>query len=742
MIPPTGGSRIKMLKKLPFMTKKVSFNKDFFQVGQVIEEGKVGWLNVDVRSALNGQNTQELDEDENNRQNVEDERPNNRALSSLIVRYQIIDDKQEDEDSNAAQLGVDFTAPEALLTTKSSKRHKIIVVPLQDGKGRLYISALKDAISEEDENISLRLIPDRIRATDQETGAIKTFKFYSTASEEIKLKIRDDNSFSPGIFITPKDAPNPRPLHIKKDDKEAYFDLHLTSKPENKVEVKQVTGINGSLYRLGIERTGKNKGFEIIGKNESISIEPENWNKALRFFVKPGQIDEESIKLELITKSLDKNYNNKVLRQDIVVSEDGFGRLSGKTQTLVIREDSIHAVIAKKPNLSVEVIGGSEGVQGPKVIITSENSVTQNTTVYVDIARYINNEQRRFRRYEAIIKEGDSQAIIYPKVRFDDQVVRDVRMEAKIIPQKNYNIDVRTSSDIFLEDDEAGISINSVVKRSEVILVEELVPEPEKEGNNNTLLAKLTYFGVHNYDNYDYQAKYGTPSDQTFKLNKGYTLESKINGEKVHLTLKDDAVIHHFKKEQDERDNLFPVTVDNLEAVYGSNQTEEIKKRRNNNNNLLSGAVTATAEYRETSARLDNLIPIDTYTAKEGRREIQIKLNSRPKADVTIQVPNRLQSAEAVLLIDDIENKDSTDRKGVEPSNQVELIFTPENWRQAQSIYVGQELFDLNRYYEGNWNIPVISNSDDSKYNKKETIRANSVFTPEDKVLDWSDGAK
>ena len=140
---------------------------------------------------------------------------------------------------------------------------------------------------------------------------------------------------------------------------------------------------------------------------------------------------------------MDKNYNNKVLRQDIVVSEDGFGKLSGKTQTLVIREDSIHAVIAKKPNLSVEVIGGSEGVQGPKVIITSENSVTQDTTVYVDIARHINDKQRRFRRYEAVIKEGDSQAVIYPRVRFDDKVVRDIKMEARIKPQKNYRIGMK-----------------------------------------------------------------------------------------------------------------------------------------------------------------------------------------------------------------------------------------------------------------------------------------------------------
>ena len=46
------------------MTKKVSFDKDFFQVGPIIEEGKVGWLNVDVRSALNAQNTQEQEKDE------------------------------------------------------------------------------------------------------------------------------------------------------------------------------------------------------------------------------------------------------------------------------------------------------------------------------------------------------------------------------------------------------------------------------------------------------------------------------------------------------------------------------------------------------------------------------------------------------------------------------------------------------------------------------------------------------
>ena len=138
------------------------------------------------------------------------------------------------------------------------------------------------------------------------------------------------------------------------------------------------------------------------------------------------------------------------------------------------------------------------------------------------------------------------------------------------------------------------------------------------DGNKNTLLAKLTYFGVHNYDNYDYEAKYGTPSDQTFKIKKEYTLATKINGEKVNLTLKDDAVIHHFKKEQDENNNLFPVTVDNLPAAYGSNQPEKIDKRRNSAENLLTGgAVTATAEYKETIASINNLIPIDTYTAKE-----------------------------------------------------------------------------------------------------------------------------
>ena len=152
--------------------------------------------------------------------------------------------------------------------------------------------------------------------------------------------------------------------------------------------------------------------------------------------------------------------------------------------------------------------------------------------------------------------------------------------------------------------------------------------------------------------------------------------------------------------------------------------------------------MTATAEYKETIASINNLIPIDTYTAKEGRREIKIELDTKPTAEVKVVFPNRLQSPDAVLLLDDISNKNSTDRKGAEPSNQVELTFRPENWNKTQSIYVGQELFDLDSYYEGNWNIPVQTRSEDKRYNKKETIRINSVFTPETKGIDWSQGAK
>ena len=169
------------------MTKKIKFNSEIFQIGKVIEEGKSGWVDVDINSALNADNSSDQSE-------LTAERPNNRALSSLIVRYEILKDN-EDKNTVSATLGEDFTAPQALITTTRFDKLPIIVVPLQDGKGRLYISALKDAISEKNEEITIRLVPDKIIVDNEEKDDSQEFQFYSHSTEEVKLEIKDDNTF-------------------------------------------------------------------------------------------------------------------------------------------------------------------------------------------------------------------------------------------------------------------------------------------------------------------------------------------------------------------------------------------------------------------------------------------------------------------------------------------------------------------------------------------------------------------
>ncbi|WP_037990670.1 PA14 domain-containing protein [Synechococcus sp. CC9616] len=716
------------------MTKKIKFNSEIFQIGKVIEEGKSGWVDVDINSALNADNSSDQSE-------LTAERPNNRALSSLIVRYEILKDN-EDKNTVSATLGEDFTAPQALITTTRFDKLPIIVVPLQDGKGRLYISALKDAISEKNEEITIRLVPDKIIVDNEEKDDSQEFQFYSHSTEEVKLEIKDDNTFSPGIFLTPAGAPNPRPLHITTTSKQVFLDLHLTSKPSNNVKILPTSGsLSRQSIKLLVQEDDRAQLIDI--NQDGFKISKENWDNPVRLIIETDSKFNKPIDLFLKTRSLDRNYNNKLLKQKISVSEDGFVKLSGHTQTVVVREDATFDAKPEKPLLSIEVIGGTEGVNTPKVRISSDSAVTEDTTAYFKYkTSIVDQEQKRTRTkiYKAFIKEGQSYATIYPPINFDNQRQENTTIEATLQPNKKYKINAGKSSDEYVDNDVSGISVSSVIDKSEVILVEEL--QPQSGTDKNSLLASFSFFGVHNHDKYDYDSDYGEPSDQTFELKKGYVLNLEKDGQPFKITLKNDAKILHYTKERNVRDHLIPVTIDNPSVVYGTDQQAEIIDRQQTGTNLLSSSLTATAGFEETSYPSDNVIPMDAIKATDGRKEIKIALKSKPTSDVKVTIPNRLHSKRAYLLLDNSTGKESVDLKGPESSNLVEFTFTPKNWDKQQSIYVGQELIDNDRYYEGNWNIPLISSSSDKKFNETKSIRINSVFTPEEDVLEWKERAE
>ena len=146
--------------------------------------------------------------------------------------------------NGTATLGEDILTPKATLTTgKSFKPEFLLDLPANSTEGRLYLSALADAIDEGEESLNIEL-KTHVRKDNQ------GFRFQNYLLGNRKtatIKIKDGESFKAGIAITPKGEQ--KRDHVPSAGimaEQAEIQVHLTSQPRQGVSI-ELTASSGDL---------------------------------------------------------------------------------------------------------------------------------------------------------------------------------------------------------------------------------------------------------------------------------------------------------------------------------------------------------------------------------------------------------------------------------------------------------------------------------------------------------------
>ena len=231
-------------------------------------EGELGWITIDIGE---GKTAPE---------------------SGMRVFYEISTTSTADE-------GDDYLAPKATLSTTSFNPQNYVFLEPNASSGKIYISALADTISENDETVTVRLLPDA-----QTTDEGFNYQMYNVGSNDTAtLTITDSGLYSESVVITPKGRTGISTIRstINSDGVQTTnFDLHLTSKPEEDVSV-ELTPSSGSL------------------SSKTIIFTPANWSEAQTISL-TGQSAEELTTVSAVASSSDSTYSNKGANQTIVPS--------------------------------------------------------------------------------------------------------------------------------------------------------------------------------------------------------------------------------------------------------------------------------------------------------------------------------------------------------------------------------------------------------------------------------------
>ena len=131
----------------------------------------------------------------------------------------------------------DYLAPQAALSTTSFKPDNYIFLPPNATEGRIYISALADAIQENDESVKIKLQADK--QTDSKGFSYQQYNIGRNNSAT--LTIKDSALFNAELIITPAGRTGLATIRSfinNKGKQKAKFDLHLASQPQSDVSVQ------------------------------------------------------------------------------------------------------------------------------------------------------------------------------------------------------------------------------------------------------------------------------------------------------------------------------------------------------------------------------------------------------------------------------------------------------------------------------------------------------------------------
>ena len=148
--------------------------------------------------------------------------------------------------NGTATLGEDILTPKATLTTgKSFKPEFLLDLPANSTEGRLYLSALADAIDESEESLNIELKTH----VQKDNQGFRFQNYLLGERKEATIKIKDGESFKAGIAITPKGRTGNAIIRAIRGDngaEQAEIQVHLTSQPRQAVNI-ELTASSGDL---------------------------------------------------------------------------------------------------------------------------------------------------------------------------------------------------------------------------------------------------------------------------------------------------------------------------------------------------------------------------------------------------------------------------------------------------------------------------------------------------------------
>ena len=201
--------------------------------------------------------------------------------------------------NSTAKEGNDYLAPKATLSTTSFNPQHYVFLEPNASSGKIYISTLADAIRENDETVTIKLLPD-VQTSDEGFN----YQMYNVGSNDTAtLTITDSGLYNESVVITPKGRTGLSTIRstINSDGAQtASFDLHLISEPTADVSI-QLTPSSGFL------------------SSNTITFTPANWSEAQTISL-TGQSAEEITTVSAIASSSDSTYANKGTNQTIVPS--------------------------------------------------------------------------------------------------------------------------------------------------------------------------------------------------------------------------------------------------------------------------------------------------------------------------------------------------------------------------------------------------------------------------------------
>ncbi|MGF1498211.1 MAG: LamG-like jellyroll fold domain-containing protein, partial [Elainellaceae cyanobacterium] len=159
-----------------------------------------------------------------------------RGAQGLWVKYDITG-------GNANQNEDYFNSRYRKVSTDASSERNGIIIPQGETSGRIYFSAISDAIAEGDETVGIRLVPHNF---DDEANSSSTNSNYGIgATNTATITIKDNQAFKNGIILLDEKDQiigGKNPLVIRNG--QANFKVQLSSQPTGDVTVD--VGINST----------------------------------------------------------------------------------------------------------------------------------------------------------------------------------------------------------------------------------------------------------------------------------------------------------------------------------------------------------------------------------------------------------------------------------------------------------------------------------------------------------------